>query len=118
GIQPPNGQGSDVSPLWQRSHLPDRTTLAELKSEFDGRVCKMAQLGEWKLGYSLLDGKQELFRLADEKNDRSSEEPPMAGTMSKAIRDWVKEEDFWPLYAHGWGKFSGWLEPVRHDHGH
>jgi arylsulfatase A-like enzyme len=114
GIQPPpNSEGTDLSLLWQGSRLPDRFTLAEVKSELEGRVLRMAQVGDWKMVYSLFDGKRALYRLPDEKTDRSQEEPVLAQTLSKAIRSWVEEDDYWLLYAHGKAEFSGWLKPVK-----
>src|SRR5262249_40448579 len=118
GIEPSaNSEGTDLSPLWQGNRLPDRLNLSEVKTELDGRVLRMAQLGEWKMVYSLFDGKRELFHLPDEKTNRLREEPVLAQTLWKAISNSVEQEDYWMLYAHGNGEFSGWLKPVRGQFG-
>jgi hypothetical protein len=75
GIQPPpHCRGADLSPLWEGGgRLADRVLLSEVKSQLDSRVLRMAQLREWKLIYSLLDGGRELYRLPDEQTNRFRE---------------------------------------------
>jgi arylsulfatase A-like enzyme len=115
GIQSPTHfEGTDLSPLWQEGgRLPDRFMLSELKTQLDSRVLRMAQLGEWKLIYSLLNGKRELYRLPDEQTDRSREEPVMLQILFGAIQTGLEQDDYWVLYAHGHGDFTATLKPIK-----
>jgi hypothetical protein len=72
----------------------------------------MAQLRDWKLVYSLLDGQSALYQLPNEDRDQSAAEPVMYQTLSKFLRNWVEQEDYWVLHAHGHGKFAITLEPA------
>lgn len=107
GIEPPaHYEGTELTPLWQGKHLPDRLILAETKPTFFARVLKMAIRGDWKLVYSVLEGKQELYKLPDEHTDLSKKDIPMAKALFEPIQRWVEGEDFWMVHVQGQGEFT------------
>lgn len=103
---PPHYEGTDLGPLWQGKTLPDRLILSENKTTYVGSMQKMAMLGDWKFIYSVLDGKQELYKMPDEQTDLSKKEMPMAKVLFGAVREWMEAEDFWMVHAHGQGEFT------------
>jgi hypothetical protein len=104
---PPHYEGADLRPLWNGGKLAQRFIVSETKWGVEGQVLKMAALGEWKLIGSLFDGRQELYRLPDEKTDRRKAEPDVAKVLGEVMHRWLAEEEFWIVYAHGTGRFAG-----------
>jgi len=110
GIEPPGHyQGHDLRPLMEGRTLADRPILAETKRVLEGRVLKMCITPPWKLVYSLLEGRAELYRLPDEQTDLSGREPEQTHKMLAMVRQWLTVEDFWIVYAAGRGTYDATL---------
>jgi hypothetical protein len=93
--------------------LPERLHLAENYAGYDWLIQKMVQRGSWKMIYSLLDGKRELYRLPDEHTERSHQEPAILQELDALVHDWMEEDDFWLVHVHGGGDFSVKVSPEK-----
>src|SRR5262249_12462609 len=107
GVSAPAGyEGLDLGPAWRGEGLPERLILSETKWPIEGRMLKMAALGEWKLIGSLLDGRRELYHLPEEQKECRHAEPALATALGDSVRRWMDEEEFWIVYARGSGQFA------------
>jgi arylsulfatase A-like enzyme len=108
---PPHYEGLDLGPTWSGGRLPERPVLSETKAPFDAQAVKMVALNGWKLIRSMLDGREELYRLPDETTNHCPREAHVREALSGLARRWIAEEDFWMLYAHGPGEFTAAVAP-------
>lgn len=110
GIQPPlSFEGSDLSPLWEGKVMPQRLIPLETKAVLEGRITRGLVLYPWKAIYSLFDGKFEFYKLPDEQTDVGSAEPRAANPLFAHLKQWISEEEYWMLHAHGEGDFEATL---------
>src|SRR5262249_39544340 len=90
--------GLDLSPTWTGGRLAQRPIFSQATAAYEAQAGRMVALGEWKLIRSVLDGREELYRLPDEQTDLASKETPMREALSAVAHRWLAEEDFWMVY--------------------
>jgi arylsulfatase A-like enzyme len=115
---PDHYEGTDLSPTWTEKagkRLPQRFVLSETFAPWEGNGLKMVALNEWKLIRSVFDGHEELYRLPDEKTDlaaKNTKRSDVHDVLSQRARQWLAEEDFWMIYAHGPEEMSAAIVPA------
>jgi hypothetical protein len=110
GRLPASFQGTDLSPLWQGKTLPPRLIPSETKAVLEGRYCLSVEAYPLKGIYSLFDGRFELYKLPDERNDLAGKDRAAAEVLLKPLRAWMEGEQFWMIHAAGRGDFEATVE--------
>ncbi len=107
GIErPATFEGMSLLPLLKGGSLPDRAVQSETKAVLEGRILKTLILPPWKLVYDLVEGGQQLYKLPDEQTEVSAGQAAALAPLSSLMSQWVSEENYWMLYAHGSGEFE------------
>lgn len=114
---PTTFSGRDLSPLLNGHDIPKTIIESETKAVIEGRYLHSAISYPWKSIYSVLDGKEELYKLPDEQTNLHGQIQDTHADFQavSALQSYTRSSisaDFWMIHVRGNGKFEVLLDTV------